>query len=396
MTNTAFALTDVEIRGIRYPVFANAPENVLRLLHRARASHGGGSKVLYVYRNERLTYDRAIEEVAALARAFSTELGVRPGDRVAIVIRNYPEMLIALMATASIGAVSVLLNAWWTTAELEFGLRDSGARVAVVDGPRLDRLQPLTAAMDLTHITIRDGEGRGAQDRSALCARFRGAPLPETEIDPEADFAIMYSSGTTGAPKGVVQTHRGVINAAWSWMIQPRLRPFMLRPGDPQPPVVPPSYLIVTPLFHVTALYPLAMLGLAVGARITLMHKWDADEAVRLLRDEAVTRFVGVPTHTADLTREVSRSGAKLPALAFLGSGGAKRPAAHVAKLARTFPGKGIGWGMTETCALGIGMQGDDYVARPDAAGRLYPPIEEIRIVGEDGREQPTGVLGEI
>lgn len=397
-TNPTFALEEVEVRGVRYPAFRNAPRTVPELVQKSRAAHGNGADDYLVYRDERLTYDAFLSRVAALAHGFSGRFGIAKGDRVAILTRNYPEMIVAMIAASTLGAVPVLLNAWWTTPELEFALSDSAARVVVADGPRLDRLRPLIEPLDLSVIGIRDAEGQGVQDFGALIATAPSGPAPAADIDTDDDFAILYSSGSTGSPKGVIQTHRAAMTAVWTYMFQAVLRPLTAPPGTAPTPVVQPSYLIVTPLFHVTALYPLLLLGFPVGARITLIHKWDPAEAIRIIQDERVTRFIGVPTQTADLAEAVRQTGARLPSLVALGSGGAKRPAAHVASLFETFPKIDIstGWGMTETSALGIGMYGTDYAARPDAAGRLYPPVQQLRIVDDQGRPLPTGELGEI
>ena len=222
-TNPTFLLKEIEIRGERYPIFANAPQTVPEMLLGARAAYGGGSKTHLVYRDERLSFNSFLGQVAAAGTALRDQLGVRAGDRVAIVTRNYPEMVIALHAISVVGAVPVLMNGWWTSQELEFGMTDCNARVAIADGPRLERLMPLRDRLDLKLVGIRDAEEQGAHDWSALLATHIDAPMPEAQIAPDDEFAIMYSSGSTGAPKGVIQTHRGVVNAVWSWMMQPHL-----------------------------------------------------------------------------------------------------------------------------------------------------------------------------
>ena len=117
------------------------------------------------------------------------------------------------------------------------------------------------------------------------------------------------------------------------------------------------------------------------------MRKWDAEEAVRLIRDNNITRLLGVPTQSADLMEAARAMGETLPTLDYIGAGGAKRPAAQVAQLAETFPNAGIatGWGMTETNALGIGLIGDEYKERPEVAGKLHPPVQELAILDDAG-----------
>ena len=189
-TNPAFALTEALIDNRRYPVFANAPATVPAMLARSRAAHADGANTHLVYEGERLSFDAFTARVASAAAAFRSQ-GVGPGDRVGIVSRNYPEMLVALFAVSALGGVAVLMNAWWTAQELEFGVIDSGPRVIVADGPRLDHLLPVAGRLGLTLIGIRDGEGRGAHDWSLLLAGHAGAPMPEAPIAPDDDFAII-------------------------------------------------------------------------------------------------------------------------------------------------------------------------------------------------------------
>ncbi|MCJ8311167.1 MAG: long-chain fatty acid--CoA ligase, partial [Rhizobiaceae bacterium] len=163
-------------------------------------------------------------------------------------------------------------------------------------------------------------------------------------------------------------------------------------------PVRPQAGLVITPLFHVTATHSMFLLSIPMGAKLVLMYKWDAAEALRLINEEGVTRIIGVPTQSADLMEEAKRQGVGTPTLEFLGSGGAKRPPSQVGELHEAFPDTAIstGWGMTETNAIGIGLLGEDYVSRPDSAGRLYPPIQALKILDDDGDELPNGEVGEI
>ena len=394
----AFEVHETEIRGVTYKAFKNIPPTVPALMAAGWERQGNGTLEYLVYEDETLTYAQFCEAVHRMAHALRDELGLQQGDRIAIAMRNYPELLIMVQAISHIGGVVVFVNAWWTTEELDYALRDSAARVVFADGARLERLRPLKDDLGLTLIGVRDGEGQGGHDFTTLRDGTRHSDAPKVTIDTDDDFAVMYSSGTTGHPKGVVQTHRSAVNAVFSWLMQSVMAP-LIDPTDPDAPDPPrPSALVVTPLFHVTATHPLFLLSLPAGAKITLMHKWDAERAVRLMRDNDITRFLGVPTQSAELMEAARRMGETLPLMDYLGSGGAKRPAAQVAQLAETFPNAGVatGWGMTETNALGIGMIGDDYVQRPESAGRLHPPVQELRMLDDNGNDVPLGELGEI
>ncbi|KIN70219.1 AMP-dependent synthetase and ligase [Sulfitobacter noctilucicola] len=397
-TNPTFAVHNITVRGVSIKAFKNIPGTVPGLLAAGWAQHGDGQLEYIAYENESWTYAEFTASVYRLGHALRDDLGMKSGDRIAIAMRNYPELLMLVLAVSSIGGVVVFVNAWWTTEELDYALRDSEAKVVFADGARMERLQPLKETLGLTLIGVRDGEGQTALDLSTLRDGAASDTAPDVTIDTDGDFAVMYSSGTTGHPKGVVQTHRGAVNAVFSWLMQSVIAP-LIDPPAPDAPAAPrPSALVVTPLFHVTATHPLFLLSLPAGAKITLMHKWDAEEAVRLIRDNSITRFLGVPTQSAELMEAAKRMGEGLPTMDYLGSGGAKRPAAQVAQLAEAFPNAGVatGWGMTETNALGIGMIGDDYKARPECAGKLHPPVQELRMLDDHGNDVPNGTIGEI
>ena len=398
-TNPAFALTEATIRGVSYRVFENAPPHVAAMLYGSREAQGNGSYEYLVYGDERWTFDDFLNDVSRMAHVLRNTFGVVKGQPVAIAMRNCPELMILTMAIASVGAVTVFVNAWWTTHELDYALKDSGAKLIFADGDRADRMIPLMDPLGLTLVGVRDADGKTELSYKSLIKSMDNTTPVDVEMEPDDDFAIMYSSGTTGHPKGVVQTHRGAINAVFTWLLQGASAPFMLEAEpDQNNPAPRPSVLVVTPLFHVTATHPMFLLSIPAGAKVALIYKWDAAEAVRIIRDERITRFLGVPTQSADLMTAARDLGETLPSLDYMGSGGAKRPASQVAELADLFPNAVVstGWGMTETNAVGIGIGGQDYEDRPAAAGKPHPPLQDVIFLGDDGTEVAQGEIGEI
>ncbi len=392
-TDPRFALTEADINGVSYRVFANAPASLRELLEQAGPAYDGRDAL--VYQDERWNHAQLCEEVKRLANALASELGVKPGEPVAMAMRNYPELLILILAVSALGAVAVPMNAWWSTEELEYGFKDSGARIAFVDGERQQRVAPFAGKLGLTLVAVRDAQAELRYDD--LRQAGDGNAWPDVTIDTDDDFAIIYSSGSTGNPKGVVLTHRGAITSVYSRVMASQLGPLIMDPPPPPPPE-DLSALVITPLFHVTALHALAFNGLTIGCTLVLMYKWDAEEAVRIIERENITHFTGVPTQSADLMAAAERMGAKLSSLRTIAAGGAKRPAAQVDELAEAFPEAAIasGWGMTETNSLGITLVGPDYLAHPEAAGRPTPPVQDFRIVDNDGQDVATGEVGEL
>ena len=206
------ATSTESIRGVEYDVFTHA-QNDLRDFFTFSNTHFAEREFL-IYGDERMTYGEVHRRSVALAE-FLQDRGVQPGDRVAIAMRNYPEYCVAVEAILAVGAVAVTLNSWWQEEELEYGLRDSGARFAFVDHERWLRIEPSRDLLDLG-VAIARPEGEmpeGVLNMADLVEPVSGAAFPDQPIDTDSDAIIMYTSGSTDHPKGVVLTHRSVIRA---------------------------------------------------------------------------------------------------------------------------------------------------------------------------------------
>lgn len=389
-----FVIGRATIRGVDYPVFANAPASLRAMMDSVLPSYDNGSADFQVMGDDTQTYAEFCDQVDRIAAALVRDHGVTHGTPVGVAMRNCPEYMACILGIAAAGGVAVFLNAWWTTEELDYGLRDSGARLVFADAGCAAKLAPLTGPLSLTIVGVR-GADTGLPFETFLAHRT-AAQAPNPPIDTDDDFAIMYSSGTTGRPKGVVLTHRGAITAVMSWGLNVAIQPLM----QDSPPKPPPRhvYLIITPLFHVVASHAAFLTGLYLGAKIVHQPKWDAAEAVRLIQDHGVTRFTGVPTQSADLMAEVARQDVDLPSLRVVGAGGAKPPPSQIEAMDRAFPKASVatGWGMTETNAIGIGAAGPSFVARPGSAGRLYPGVQALEIRDGNGQRVPNGEVGEL
>jgi long-chain acyl-CoA synthetase len=389
----AFEVVETTVRGERLRVFSRTPPSLRALFATAR---GRGDAIFLVYEDERWSFADVMARVDALAAGLVSRYGIAPGDRVAIAMRNYPEWVVAFAAITSIGAISVSLNAWWTSDELDYALRDSGSRVVIADAERVARIAPLLPGSDLRVIAVRAAGALPAGVARWEDALVPGAAMPEVEVLPDADATILYTSGTTGHPKGAVSTHRAVLSALLAFACRAAINSAMGE-GPPKSHAWPTSFVLVVPLFHVTGCVPVLLSCFAAGCKLVMMHKWDPARALELIERERVTNFVGVPTQSWDLLECPDFARRDTASLVSVGGGGAPAPPELVRRVDRSFrtARPNIGYGMTETNAYGPGNSGDDYLRKPTSCGRVVPTVE-LRVTDAEGRVLGTDEVGEI
>ena len=381
--------------GPRGPVltYPNLPAT-LRELYAVNATDAE----FLVHEGERRTFAGALHECGSIAHVLVHRFGVRPGDTVAISMRNYPEWMLAFMAVTSIGAIAVGMNSLWQTDEMQYGLVDSGARVLFADRERAEQWASMQPRPDTAVLVVRS---QSAPDGALLLADELAAvgavPLPPVDVQPHDPAVILYTSGSTGRPKGVLSSHRAVLAALYGWEVD--AMQFALRHPAPAggPPPLPPASLLGIPLFHVMGLNGGFLSSFRSQRRLVCMVKWDPAHAAELIERERVTSFSAPPAMTGDMVREAQRTDRDLSSLRSVGGGGAARPPEQVRQIERTFPnaGPGIGWGMTETNAMGTIISGAEYVRHPDSAGFTVIGAE-LRVVGDDGLPLPAGSPGEL
>ena len=396
-----FAMETVTIRGVPTRVWKNALPNLAEL---ARAGRTHGDKTFLVYEDERVTFDGWFRAVAALAHHLR-ECGVGKGDRVALAMRNFPEWPVAFFAITAIGAICVPLNAWWTGVELAYGLSDPGVKLLICDAERLHRIAPHRSELPaLERIVVSRWSGELSPDSTRLEAII-GAPndyaslpeseLPEASLDPDDDASIFYTSGTTGNPKGAINSHRNLLTNILSTGYN-GARTY-LRRGTAPPEPTPKTMLVVVPLFHLTACSAMLMGAVMAGHKLVFMHKWDAGQALGLIERERVNITGGVPTIAWQLLEHPDRASYDLSSLESIGYGGAPSAPELVRKIAAEFGAlPGNGWGMTETTATVTGIAAEDYLAKPESCGPAVP-VADLKIMDADGEhELPTGEVGEL
>ncbi len=223
-----------------------------------------------------------------------------------------------------------------------------------------------------------------------------GATLPDVEIDPDDDATILYTSGTTGHPKGAVSTHRAVLSALMAFAARGAVNA-LRDPEDPDPDRPQTAFMLCVPLFHVTGLVPVMLGAFVGGSKLVMTYKWDPERALELIEQERVTSFVGVPTMSWDLLESPSFAERDTSSLRSVGGGGAPMPPELVKRIDDNFRrGRpSLGYGMTETNAYGPGNSGDDFISHPTSTGRQVP-VMDIKVTDPLGNDLPQGETGEI
>ena len=392
-----FEVVKAEVRGQQLNVYQNAPPNI-RALWLSTAAFA--DRTYLVYEQDRITYAQAHQVVASVASWLFAQ-GVRPGDRVAVAMRNYPEWMLIYWACVSCGIACVGMNAWWVPEELDYALKDSRPKVIFADEERLERIEKCQDALGGAKVVgVRAKPRTGVIPWSDVLAH--GGELPAVEPDPDDDACIFYTSGTTGFPKGAQLTHRGCIANLFNMLFAGQVQSLATQRGtgvfiDPEAPVPVPVALLPTPLFHVTANNCGAYLITAAGGTIVLMYRWDPGEALKLIEREKVTALTGVPVMSRELIAHPDFDKHDLSTLVSLGGGGSQLQPDLVHKIDQSVATARpqTGYGMTETCGIITSISGDFFVDKPDSAGPAMPTFE-TKCVDDAGNTVPVGEIGEL
>jgi long-chain acyl-CoA synthetase len=402
-----FEMDEVMIRGVKTRVWKNLPPTLRDTFQIGRMY---GARDFLVYENDRATYKSFYRAAIAVADELQRH-GVKKGTRVAIIMRNLPEWVAAFYGAAILGAIVTPLNAWWTGPELEYGLVDSGTEVAFVDAERLERIaEHFVNCPDLKRVYVSRYPDELPHPIVARLEDVIGSvndwgklpdrPLPDVAIAPDDEATILYTSGTTGRPKGALGTHRNMNSNIFATGSS-TARNF-LRRGEEVPVVDPLTApqrcsLLSVPFFHATGCFAVLNPTIVSGGKIVLMRKWEPELAMQLIEREKVNQAGGVPTIAWQLIEHPARTKYDLSSLESVSYGGAPSAPELVRKIVEVFPKSlpGNGWGMTETSATCTSHSAEDYEHRPDSCGPAQP-VCDLKIVGANGDILPPGEVGEL
>ncbi|MEY2523807.1 MAG: steroid-24-oyl-CoA synthetase [Ilumatobacteraceae bacterium] len=378
--------------------FKHAPPNLRTVFDIART---GGDDIFLVFEDERWTFDQVFAQIDALADALVNRYGIVKGDRVAIGMRNYPEWVMSMLAIISIGGVSVSLNALWVEDEIDYALADSEASLLIADVERIARSIGPCRRMGVRMLEVR-ADSPSAEDVDQWNdIVVPGNSMPGVDVGWDDDATILYTSGTTGRPKGAVSTNGAIVSSVMAFASRAAAdvvrAESALPPGQSPEPAGPLAFILIVPLFHVTGCVPVLLSCVVTKSKLVVMYRWNAEKALELIERERITNFIGVPTQSWDLVNSPRFADFDTSSLRGVGGGGAPAPTALVERVAGSVKSGGptLGYGMTETNAYGPNNGGADYLTHPTSTGRVMP-IMRIEVRDPTGHQVPTGQRGEI
>ena len=386
-----FELTEVTRRGVTMPAFKNAPPSVVHYF--AHFCNEKKDETFLVEGGQRMTFGEVWHAATHVAHSLATEHGIEKGDRVGIAARNSSNWIVAYMGILMAGGCATLLNGWWTGEELAYGINLCECKLVLADPQRAARLED----EDHPAKVIVFDHGVPSQGLASVWAAGDTAMKMLGQIGPDDLATILYTSGSTGHPKGAYSDHLGVVSGTMNYVCQTAMMLQLLTERG-EAPTVQPSALVAVPLFHVTGEVPLFLQSFAMGRKLVLMPKWDATEALRLLAEEQITYFVGVPLMSYEIAVHPEREKYDLSQCKTFAGGGAARPIEHVKKIKDAFKDgyPVLGYGLTETNGVGAGNLNENYLAKPSSTGMPSLPLVDMAILDDDGTPLEQGVIGEV
>ena len=387
-----FEITTETVNGEIYEVFANRARSLRDLLARS-VDHG--DRELFIWDDgRRYTFAQHERLVASTATAMADRFGIGPGDRVALLGANSPEWIIGMWAAISLGAIAVGMNGWWTGDEIAYGLELTEPKLLIADHKRLARLKG--AEPPMATVVVED-------DFDHQLAGFDlAAPLPDAPIHEDDPAVVLFTSGTTGRPKGAINTHRNIIAflgiSAFSGARSAMLAGGADRPPDPDSPE--PCSLVGGPLFHVSGLHSAAVAMVANGVKsVWTTGRFDPEKVFQLTEQERITRWGGVTTQVWRLLEHPALNDYDHSSVKACGGGGSvwspELQRAIRERLPDAAPQMQVGYGSTETGALATIATSQMLRDDPTCAGTPLPTVQ-VQIRDSDGNRVPDGAVGEV
>ncbi|HEX9034169.1 MAG TPA: class I adenylate-forming enzyme family protein [Streptosporangiaceae bacterium] len=376
-----FELVEEEVLGSRLPVFKNRARSLGEVLADSRRH---GDRDYIVTMDRRISFAEHAGKVTALAAGLHAEYGVGKGDRVAIAAANSPEWIETFWAAVALGAIAVGFNAWWSRRETAYGIEHAAPTLVVADAKRAALAEG--AAPRILPVA----------DLAGLAGKYAGARLPQAEVHEDDPAVILYTSGTSGRPKGAVHSHRNLCSVIEYHRMNDALAAAFGDPADPRDK----RYLLALPLFHIASLHNLAVPRLATGSTV-VMHQgaFDVDKVLSLIERRRVTNWGAVPTMAHRLLEHGDISRYDTSSLTAFALASAPSSPAFKQRLREALPfarqSLADSYGLTETCTAIAVASPMDLARVPGTLGR---PIIGVQLEIRDamGHPLPDGEEGEV
>jgi acyl-CoA synthetase (AMP-forming)/AMP-acid ligase II len=386
-----FEIVEETVLGERMRVFKNRPRALRELLAQS-AAHG--EKEYLVEGERRITYAEHVKRVASVAAALRERYGIGKGDRVAVLAENRVEWPLSFWATMSLGGIVAALNGWWTADEIAYGIADSEPKLLIADRKRLAR----AGKLDVPVLEIES-------EFEALLGHAPDATLPDVPIAEDDPAVILYTSGTTGRPKGALASQRSIIGFVQTTTLsgaESVLAEVMAgKMKAPDPANRPQTIFLATPpMFHLSGLYANIVLQLALGGKLVIRPgRFDPEAVLELIERERITAWAALGSMGPRVATHPSLEKYDRSSVENVGFGGAPTTEAVQDLMRRAFPSAksnlGIGYGSSESVSTAATIRGSDYDLHPTSTGRPVATVD-IEIRDPEGKPLPEGVEGEI
>jgi len=386
-----FEIVEETVLGERMRVFKNRPRALRELLAQS-AAHG--EKEYLVQGERRITYADHVKRVASVAAALRERYGIGKGDRVAVLAENRVEWPLSFWATMSLGGIVAALNGWWTADEIAYGIADSEPKLVIADRKRLAR----AGKLDVPVLEIES-------EFEALLEHAPDAALPDVPIEEDDPAVILYTSGTTGRPKGALASQRSIIGFVQTTTLSgaesvlAEVMAGKMKAPDPvnRPQIV---FLATPPMFHMSGLYANIVLQLAMGGKLVIRPgRFDPEAVLELIERERVTAWAALGSMGPRVATHPSLEKYDRSSVENVGFGGAPTTEAVQELMRRAFPkaksNLGIGYGSSESVSTAATIRGSDYDLHPTSTGRSVATVD-IEIRDPEGKPLAEGVEGEI
>ena len=398
----AWELETVEIAGHRQEVFKGEPRNLAALFRRSMAY---GDREMIVTELTRITYAEGFARAGALAARLRDDFGVTRGTRVAVVTLNRPEWIISLLAITALGAQAALVNSRGVAEEMLRAIDLVDCELAILDADRdtlivAERPDPTWPRVVIGEPTHPLRPGRDAEF-AALSAPVTGVKFEPEDMPPEEGAIILFTSGTTGFPKGALLSHGALTHSVAIATVVGTVQDIRYEEesGETLPPdqrAMATPAVIFSPMFHLSGIMP-SLRALSLGTTIHIMGKWNTEVAIDMIENVGMTRLSFVPAMLFDMFRNPRATPELLAKVRYMVNGAAPLNLQLVEEIRKRMPHCQLanGYGQTEATAQTTNISGAIYLQHPASCGWPVPTVN-LQLRREDGTQADIGEPGEL